>query len=100
MPKIYIYIFVMFIVTLLMRELPLFLFRKKIKNKFINSFLYYVPYVTLSVMTFPAILHAPNAKTAGLAAFIVGVIVAYFKDNLIIVSSVVCFTVLLVERVM
>ena len=54
--NIYIYILVMFAVTYLIRVLPLTLIRKEIKNKTIRSFLYYVPYVTLAVMTFPAIV--------------------------------------------
>ena len=53
--NVYIYILVMGIVTYLIRVLPLTLIRKEIKNRFIRSFLYYVPYVTLAVMTFPAI---------------------------------------------
>ena len=52
MSKTYIYIFIMFAVTYLVRVLPLTLIRRKIKNRFIRSFLYYVPYVTLAVMTF------------------------------------------------
>ena len=60
--NIYIYILVMFAVTYLIRVLPLTLIRKEIKNKTIRSFLYYVPYVTLAVMTFPAIMEADSAK--------------------------------------
>lgn len=56
--NLYMYIFVMAAVTYLIRMLPLTLIRKEIKNTFIKSFLYYVPYVTLAVMTFPAILTA------------------------------------------
>ena len=55
--KTYIYIFVMAVTTYIIRVLPLTLIRKPIKNKFIQSFLYYVPYVTLSVMTFPSIMN-------------------------------------------
>ena len=56
--NIYIYIFVMAAVTYLIRMLPLTLIRKEIKSTYIKSFLYYVPYVTLAAMTFPAILSA------------------------------------------
>ena len=66
--SIYIYIFVAFAVSYLIRVLPLTLIRKPIKNVFIRSFLYYVPYVTLSVMTFPAIVQATSSQLAGLAA--------------------------------
>lgn len=64
----YIYIAVMAAVSYTIRVLPLTLIRKPIKNQFIQSFLYYVPYVTLAVMTFPAIIHAtqtPHFRTGG-----------------------------------
>ena len=76
--NIYIYILVMFAVTYLIRVLPLTLIRREIKNKTIRSFLYYVPYVTLAVMTFPAIMEATNSPVAGLAALVVGIILAWF----------------------
>lgn len=98
MKNIYIYIMIMFLVTLMTRYVPLFLFRKKIKNTFFNSFLFYVPYVTLSVMTFPAIVKAPELKIAGLISFIVGIVTSYFKDNLIIVSFSTCLTVFIIEK--
>ena len=63
----YVYIFIMFFVSFLIRVLPLTLIRKEIKNRTIRSFLYYVPYVTLAVMTFPAIMDATAQPMAGLA---------------------------------
>ncbi len=60
--NIWIYIAVMAGVTFLIRVLPLTVIRKKIKNRFFNSFLYYVPYVTLAVMSFPAIVHATQSR--------------------------------------
>ena len=60
----YIYIAVMALVSYTIRILPLTLIRKPIKNQFIQSFLYYVPYVTLSVMTFPAIVHATQSPVS------------------------------------
>ena len=65
---VYLYIAVMAIVTYLIRMLPLTLIKKEIKNPFIRSFLYYVPYVTLSVMTFPAIIYATASPVSGAAA--------------------------------
>ena len=62
----YIYIAVMAAVSYTIRVLPLTLIRKPIKNQFIQSFLYYVPYVTLAVMTFPAIIHATQTPISGL----------------------------------
>lgn len=79
MSKIYIYILIMAIVTYLIRVLPLTLIRKEIKNNTIKSFLYYVPYVTLSLMTFPAILEATQSIWSGAAALIIGIILAWNK---------------------
>ena len=61
----------------LIRVLPLTLIRKPIKNRFIRSFLYYVPYVTLAVMTFPAIIDATATPLAGALALIVGIFMAW-----------------------
>ena len=69
----YIYIAVMALVSYTIRILPLTLIRKPIKNQFIQSFLYYVPYVTLSVMTFPAIVHATQSPVSGALALVVGI---------------------------
>ena len=69
--NVYLYILVMAGVTYLIRLLPLTLIKKEIKNVYIKSFLYYVPYVTLSVMTFPAILHATASLWSGAAALTV-----------------------------
>ena len=93
----WIYIFIMFTVTYMIRVLPLTIIRKKIKNTFIRSFLYYVPYVTLSVMTFPAILNATMSKTAALISFITGIIAALFGANLFKVALLCCSLVLIIE---
>ena len=74
----YIYILIMILVTYAIRVLPLTLIRGQIKNRFIQSFLYYVPYVTLAVMTFPAIVDATQSPIAGAAALIVGIVLAWF----------------------
>ena len=95
--KIYIYIFVMAGVTYLIRLLPLTLIRKEIQNNYIKSFLYYVPYVTLSVMTFPAILEATANIWSALAGFIIALIMAYKKKSLITVSLFSCIMVFIVE---
>lgn len=65
--NIWIYILISFVVSYLIRVLPLTLIRKPIHNKFIKSFLYYVPYITLTVMTFPAIVQATQIPVAGIA---------------------------------
>ena len=78
----YLYIAVMAGVTYLIRVLPLTLIRKEIKNKTIRSFLYYVPYVTLAVMTFPAILDATGSVWSGAAALLVGIVLAWCGGSL------------------
>lgn len=72
----YFYIAVMALVSYAIRVLPLTLIRKPIKNQFIPSFLYYVPYITLSVMTFPAIIEAIQSPVAGAIALVFGMISA------------------------
>ena len=78
----YIYIFIMFGVSYLIRVLPLTLIRRKIRNRTIRSLLYYVPYVTLSVMTFPAILYATDNPLAGLLSLIAGILLAFLGAGL------------------
>ena len=98
--NLYMYIFVMAAVTYLIRMLPLTLIRKEIKNTFIKSFLYYVPYVTLAVMTFPAILKATDSIISGAAGFFVALIAAYKEKSLITVALLACAAVFIVERVL
>lgn len=95
--NIYIYIAVMTAVTYAIRVIPLTLIRKPITNKFIKSFLYYVPYVTLAVMTFPAIVDATQSPIAGLVALILGVIAAWLGAGLLPVSVICCVTVFALE---
>lgn len=83
--------------TFFIRVLPMVLIRKEITNPFIKSFLYYVPYITLAVMTFPSIVEATNSLLAGYIALIVGIIAAYKNMNLIGVASLCCITVLIIE---
>lgn len=95
--KIIIYILIMVLTTNGIRVLPLTLIRKPIKNKFIQSFLYYVPYVTLAVMTFPAIMEATQSPIAGLAALVGGIIAAYCGLGLFPVSIICCVLVFVLE---
>lgn len=95
--NIYVYIALMAIVTYAIRVLPLTLIRKEIKNVYVRSFLYYVPYVTLAIMTFPAIIEATNSIWSGIAALVVGVILAYFGSSLLTVSVLSCATVFILE---
>lgn len=95
--NIYIYILIMIGVTYLIRMLPLTLMRRPIRNVFITSFLYYVPYVTLSVMTFPAILQATESPLAGAVAFVLGLIAAWRGANLFKVALLCCIVVFALE---
>lgn len=95
--SVYIYILVMAVVSLIIRALPVMVMRKQITNKFIKSFLYYVPYVTLSVMTFPAIIEATRVPLAGVVALIVGALVAWFRKNLFETAVSCCAVVLIIE---
>ena len=97
MNNVWIYILIMAAVTYAVRVLPLTLIRQQIKNRFIRSFLYYVPYVTLAVMTFPTILEATGNTWSGLAALIVGVVAAYFGWDLFRVAVSCCGIVLILE---
>ena len=100
MHNIWLYILVMAGVTYLIRVLPLTLIRKEIKNRTIRSFLFYVPYVTLAVMTFPAILEATNTMWAGLAALIAGILLAWFGGSLFQVAVLACVVVFVLELIL
>lgn len=93
----YIYIAVMAVVSYAIRVLPLTLIRKPIKKRFIQSFLYYVPYVTLAVMTFPAILQATQSPLAGAAALAAGIIAAWCGAGLFPVATICCVLVFVIE---
>ena len=97
--NIYIYILIMAIVTYLIRLLPLTLIRKEIKSTYIKSFLYYVPYVTLAAMTFPAILSATANVWSATVGFIVALILAYRGKSLIQVSLLACVSVFIIELI-
>ncbi len=95
--NIYIYLAIMASVTYAIRVLPLTLIRKQIKSRFLRSFLYYVPYVTLAVMTFPAIMDATQSPVAGIAALIVGIAAAWLGAGLFPVSVLCCLVVFVLE---
>ncbi len=95
--SIYVYILLMVAVSLCIRVLPLTLIRKQIKNRFLQSFLYYVPYVTLAVMTFPAIMDATQSPIAGAAALLAGIIAAWLGAGLFPVSMLCCLVVFFLE---
>ncbi|MGM9613210.1 MAG: AzlD domain-containing protein [Butyricicoccus sp.] len=95
--NVYLYILVMAVVTYLIRVLPLTLIRRQIKNTFLRSFLYYVPYVTLAVMTFPAILTATGSPISAWAGFLLALVLAWFGRSLLQVAVAACALVFLAE---
>ena len=95
--KTYLYILVCAAVSFLIRELPLTLIRRPIKSRFLRSFLFYVPYVPLAVMTFPAIIHATQTPISGLVALIAGIIAAWLGAGLIPVTVICCVLVFVIE---
>ena len=97
MNNFWIYLAVMAVVTYLTRMIPLVLVKKKIKNRFICSFLYYVPYSVLSVMTIPAIFYAVENRISALVGFFVALIISYFEKGLVVVASLSCASVLVTE---
>ena len=95
--NIYLYLAIMAGVTYAIRVLPLTLLQRQIKSRFLQSFLYYVPYVTLAVMTFPAILEATGSYTLGAVGFIVAILFSLYKGSLPLVAAVSCLSVYLLE---
>ena len=93
----YIYIIGMCLITACIRILPLLLFRRPVKNRFLRSFFFYVPYVTLAVMTFPAIVHATASPVAGAIALVAGLALAWIGANMITVSAACCVLVFILE---
>ena len=94
-PGIYPSLLIMCLTVYCIRMLPFLVFRKEITNPWLRSFLYYVPYVTLAVVTFPAIITATDNIWSGIAALIVGLLAAWFKGDLFFVAISCCATVFL-----
>ena len=97
---VFLYILVMTAVTLAIPLVPLTLLRRPIKSRFLRSFLYYVPYVTLAVMTFPAIVDATQMPAAGVAALLAGISLAWVGASLFQVSAACCVVVFLFEIIL
>ena len=95
----YLYILVTGLVSYLIRVLPLTLIRREIKNRFLRSFLHYVPYVTLSVMTFPSIITATSSPISSWIAFLAALYLAWRGKGLLTVASVACAPVFVVEMI-
>ncbi len=88
-------VLLMALVTYLPRMLPVAIFRKKIKSRFIQSFLHYVPFAVLSALTIPDIFHSTGNYATAACGTLVAIILAYFERNLVIVASGAILTVFL-----
>ena len=97
--SIYLYVLVMAVTTYLIRALPLTLLKKPIKNRFVKSFLHYVPTACLAAMTFPAILTATEHMIAGAIGLVVAVVLALRKKSLIVVAVAACAAVFITEQI-
>ncbi len=95
----FVYLAVMAGITYLLRMVPMVLFRNKIKNRFIRSFLYYTPYTVLSVMTVPAIFYSTEFIPA-VAGFLVALFLGFREKSLVTVAMLSCTAVLVTQVVM
>ncbi len=98
--KFFVYLAVMAGVTYLVRMIPLVLVKKKIKNKFILSFLHYIPYSVLSVMTIPGIFYSTSNRISAFFGFLAAIILAQKEKSLLTVAAFSCATVLIAEVIM
>lgn len=99
-PMFFVYLLVMAGVTYLVRMLPLVLVKRKIENRFLLSFLYYMPYAVLSVMTVPAIFYATGSLTSAVVGFVTALALAYFGKSLVVVAGASSLAVLACELIM
>ncbi len=96
--SIIIYILLGILTTNIIRILPMMLIKGQIRNRFLRSFLYYVPYVTLAVMTFPDIIHTTMTPVSGFVALLVGIIAAWYRLGLFPVAAICCAITYLMEH--
>ncbi len=97
--NIYIYVLVMAVTTYLIRAIPLTLFKKPIRSRFLRSFLHYVPTACLTAMTFPAILYSTENIISGALGLLVGVLLAFKNKSLIVVAVASCAAVFLSDLI-
>ncbi len=98
--NLYIYTLVMAVTTYLIRAIPIVFVKKEITNRFIKSFLYYVPYVCLATMTFPAVLYSGSSNISAGIGFFTALVFAYFGKGMTTVALLSCASVFLSERVL
>ena len=99
-PNFFIYLLIMAAVTYLVRMIPLVLVRRKITNRFVRSFLYYVPYSVLTVMTVPAIFFSTGHIVSAAVGCLVAFLLSYFRRSLIVTASLASASVLATELIM
>ena len=97
--EFFLYLLVKAGVTYLVRMLPLVLIKKKIKNRYLLSFLHYIPYTVLSAMTVPAIFYATESPTAAALGFAIALVLAFFEKGLVTVAALSCAGVLICELI-
>ena len=95
---IYLYIIIMALVTYLIRAIPLTVFRRKITNPFVCSFLYYVPYACLAAMTVPAVFYATKSFASAFAGVAAAVALACCRRSLVTVAVGACIAVFAAEQ--
>lgn len=95
----FIYLLIMAGSTYLIRVIPFVAIKNKIENRFIQSFLYYIPYTVLTAMTFPAVLHATDYMASAICGFVVAVFFAYRGADLTKVAFIACVTVFIAEQI-
>lgn len=98
--RFFVYLLVMAGVTYLVRAIPMVLIKEKIKNRFVISFLHYIPYTVLSAMTVPAIFYATDSPVTAAVGFAVAIIAALFERSLVQVAALSCLGVIVTELVM
>ena len=98
--KFFIYLFVMAGVTYLVRMIPMVIIKEKIKNKFVLSFLHYIPYTVLSVMTIPACFYATDSPITAAIGFCIAMVAAFFERSLIQVALLSCAGVFITEVIL
>ncbi|MBR2013040.1 MAG: AzlD domain-containing protein [Clostridia bacterium] len=98
--SVFFYILVMAGVTYLIRMLPMIIFKKKIQNRLIRSFLYYIPYAVLAAMTFPAILDSTASPISAAVGLLAALVIAWFDWGLLPTALIACAGVFLCEWMM
>ena len=96
----FIYLLIVALTTYLIRAIPFSLITKKVTNKYVKSFLYYIPYTVLAAMTLPAALYVTGSIYSSIAGLFVALIVAIKKSNLTLVALAACVGSLIVEIIM